>query len=83
MINWIMDVGMQRRARVGLNKGEPHHALKQAVNFYRRGEIRDRSTEGQHYRIAGLNLLTAIIIFWNTLKLGDAVKNLSGSQRYT
>ncbi|MHA6645346.1 Tn3 family transposase [Mesorhizobium sp. A623] len=75
MINWIMDVGMQRRARVGLNKGESHHALKQAVNFYRRGEIRDRSTEGQHYRIAGLNLLTAIIIFWNTLKLGDAVKS--------
>lgn len=48
---------------------------KQAINFYRRGEIRDRSTEGEHYRIAGLNLLTAIIIFWNTLKLGDAVEN--------
>ena len=75
MINWIMDIDMQRRARVGLNKGESHHALKQAVNFYRRGEIRDRSTEGQHYRIAGLNLLTAIIIFWNTLKLGDAVES--------
>lgn len=28
-----------------------------------RGEIRDRTTEGQHYRIAGLNLLTAIIIY--------------------
>jgi TnpA family transposase len=47
MINWIMDTGMQRRARVGLNKGESHHALKQAINFYRRGEIRDRTTEGQ------------------------------------
>jgi Tn3 transposase DDE domain len=46
---------MHRRARVGLNKGESHHALKQAINFYRRGEIRDRTTEGQHYRIAGLN----------------------------
>jgi TnpA family transposase len=31
----------------------------------RQGEIRDRTTEGQHYRIAGLNLLTAIIIYWN------------------
>jgi hypothetical protein len=77
MINWIMDTGMQRRARVGLNKGESHHALKQAINFYRRGEIRDRTTEGQHYRIAGLNLLAAAIIFWNTLKLGEAVKNRS------
>ena len=31
------------------------------------------SEEGQHYRVAGLNLLAAIIIYWNTLKLGEAV----------
>ncbi|MBB4278660.1 hypothetical protein GGE12_006471 [Rhizobium mongolense] len=29
--------------------------------------------QGQHYRIAGLNLLTAIIIYWNTVHLGHAV----------
>ena len=34
---------------------------------------RDRTEEGQHYRLAGLNLLAAIIIYWNTLKLGEAV----------
>ena len=39
----------------------------------RQGEIRDRTTEGQHYRIAGLNLLTAVIIYWNTVHLGHAV----------
>ncbi len=39
----------------------------------RQGEIRDRTTEGQHYRIAGLNLLTAIVVYWNTLHLGHAV----------
>ncbi len=37
------------------------------------GEIRDRTTEGQHYRMAGLNLLAAIIIYWNTKHLGHAV----------
>ena len=37
------------------------------------GELRDRTEEGQHYRIAGINLLAAIIIYWNTLKLGEAV----------
>ena len=36
-------------------------------------KLRDRTGEGQHYRVAGLNLLAAIIIYWNTLKLGDAV----------
>ena len=37
------------------------------------GEIRDRTAEGQHYRMAGLNLLAAIIIYWNTKHLGQAV----------
>lgn len=73
MIDWILDAGLQRQAQIGLNKGEAHHALKRAISFHRRGEIRDRSGEGQHYRIAGMNLLAAIIIFWNTLKLGEIV----------
>ena len=64
---------MRRRAQVGLNKGEAHHALKRAINFHQSGELRDRTEEGQHYRVAGLNLLAAIIIYWNTLKLGEAV----------
>ena len=29
--------------------------------------------KGQHYRLTGLNLLAAIIIYWNTRKLGEAV----------
>ena len=57
MIDWILDADMQRRAQIGLNKGESHHALKNALRIGRQGEIRDRTTEGQHYRMAGLNLL--------------------------
>jgi TnpA family transposase len=63
---------MQRRAQIGLNKGEAHHALKNALRIGWQGEIRDRTVEGQHYRIAGLNLLAAIIIYWNTKYLGQA-----------
>lgn len=74
IIEWILDAGMQRRAQVGLNKGEAHHALKNALLIGRQGEIRDRTPEGQHYRIAGLNLLTAVIVYWNTLHLGHAVE---------
>ncbi|CDG40482.1 MULTISPECIES: Tn3 family transposase [Asaia] len=74
IIEWLLDAGMQRRAQVGLNKGEAHHALKNALRIGRQGEIRDRTTEGQHYRISGLNLITAIIIYWNTLHLGHAVE---------
>ncbi len=73
IIDWLLDVDMQRRAQIGLNKGEAHHALKNALRIGRQGEIRDRTAEGQHYRMAGLNLLTAIIIYWNTKHLGLAV----------
>jgi len=74
MIDWVLDADMQRRTQIGLNKGESHHALKNALRIGRQGEIRDRTTEGQHYRMAGLNLLAAIVIYWNTAKLGEAVK---------
>jgi TnpA family transposase len=73
LIDWVLNVDMQRRARIGLNKGEAHHALKNALRIGRQGEIRDRTTEGQHYRMAGLNLLAAIVIYWNSVHLGHAV----------
>lgn len=74
IIDWLLDADMQRRAQIGLNKGEAHHALKNALRIGRQGEIRDRTAEGQHYRMAGLNLLATIIIYWNTDQLGKAVQ---------
>jgi len=74
IIEWLLDTDMQRRAQIGLNKGEAHHALKGALRIGRQGEIRDRTTEGQHFRIAGLNLLPAIIVYSNTKQLGIAVE---------
>ena len=73
IIDWLLDADMQRRAQIGLNKGESHHALKNALRIGQQGEIRDRTAEGQHYRMAGLNLLAAIKIYWNTDQLGKAV----------
>ena len=45
-------------ARGGMNKGEANHALR----IGRQGEIRQPPQRGQHYRMAGLNVLTAIVI---------------------
>ena len=70
IVDWLLDADMQRRANTGLNKGEAHHALKNALRIGRQGEIRDRSSEAQHYRMAGLNLLAAIVIYWNTAFTG-------------
>ncbi len=46
IIDWLLDADMQRRANIGLNKGEAHHALKNALRIGRQGEIRDRTAEG-------------------------------------
>lgn len=73
MMDWVLNTDMQRRVQIGLNKGEAHHALKNALRIGRQGEIRDRTAEGQHYRMAALNLLAAIVIHWNTARLGEAV----------
>ena len=73
ILTWISSVALQRRTQMGLNKGESHHALKRALNFNRRGEITDRTSENQHLRMMHLNLLAAIIIYWNTKHLGRII----------
>ena len=65
---------MRRRTQLGLNKGESHHALKNALRVGRQGEIRDRTSDGRHYRMTGLNLVAAIVIYGNTVRLGEAVR---------
>lgn len=73
IVRWLTDRDLQRRAQIGLNEGEAHHALKNALRIGRQGEIRDRSSQAQEYRIAGLNLLAAIIIYWNTKQIGKII----------
>ena len=60
IIDWLLDADMQRRTNTGLNKGEAHHALKNALRIGCQGKISDRSSEGQHCRMARLNLFAAI-----------------------
>ena len=35
IIDWLLDADMQRRAQIGLNKGEANHALKNALRIGR------------------------------------------------
>ena len=64
---------MQRPANTGLNQGAAHHPLRNALRIGRQDEIRDRSSEIQHCRTAGLNLLAASVIHWNAAHLVEAV----------
>ena len=51
-----------------------HNRLGFALRVVRQGEIRDRSSGGQQYRMVGLNLLAAVVILWNTVHLGEAAR---------
>lgn len=77
ILDWAQNPDLRRRVTAGLNKGEARNALARAVFFNRLGEIRDRSFEQQNYRASGLTLLTAAIVYWNTIYLDHAIENLN------
>jgi TnpA family transposase len=52
---------------------------RRAVFFHRQGEIRDRTFENQSFRSSGLSLITAAIVYWNTVYLDRAVRRLRES----
>ncbi len=74
ILDWLQDVELRRRVNAGLNKGEARNALARAVFFNRLGEIRDRGFEQQRHRASSLNLVTAVIVFWNTVYLERAFR---------
>ncbi len=76
MLDWLESPELRRRCHAGLNKGESRHALAQAVFLHKQGRIIDRTFENQSYRASGLNLVTAAIVYWNTVYLGRAVQHL-------
>lgn len=75
-LQWLSDPALRQRSHAGLNKGEACNSLRRAVFFHRQGEIRDRTFENQSFRASGLSLITAAIIFWNTVYLHQAAKHL-------
>ncbi|TCU03655.1 Tn3 family transposase, partial [Rhizobium sullae] len=76
MLDWLENLVLRRRCHAGLNKGEQRHALAQAVYTFGQGRVIDRSHEAQQYRASGLNLVTAAIVYWNSIYMADAVAHL-------
>lgn len=74
-LKWLSDPDLRQRSHAGLNKGEASNSLRRAVFFHRQGEIRDRTFENQGFRASGLSLITAAIVYWNTVYLHRAVEH--------
>ena len=78
-LDWLESKELRRRCLAGLNKGEARHALAAAVFTQKQGRLTDRTVESQQFRASGLNLVTAAIVYWNTLYMGRAVDHLRGA----
>jgi TnpA family transposase len=75
-LDWLESKDLRRRCLAGLNKSESRHALAAAVFTQRQGRMTNRTVESQEFRASGLNLVTAAIVYWNTLYMGRAVDHL-------
>lgn len=80
MLDWLQNPELRRRVLIGLNKGEARNALADAIFFYRRGIVSDRSPDDHLHRASALNLVIAAIVLWNTVYLSQAIDRLSRSE---
>jgi TnpA family transposase len=67
---------LYQQCQAGLNKGETRPSFAQAVLAPKQGRMRDRTYNSQALKAAGLKLVTAAIVYWNTLYIGQAIDHL-------
>ena len=75
-LDWLESKALRQQCQAGLNKGEARHFLAQAVFVHKQGRLRDPKFENQALKASGLTLVTAAIVYWNTLYMGRAVDHL-------
>lgn len=75
-LDWLEAKALRQQCQAGLNKGEARHTLAQAVFVHKQGRLRDPQFENQALKASGLTLVTAAIVYWNTLYMGRAVEHL-------
>lgn len=78
-LDWLESRALRQQCQAGLNKGEARHTLAQAVFVHKQGRLRDPQFENQALKASGLTLVTAAIVYWNTLYMGRAVEHLRAS----
>jgi TnpA family transposase len=76
ILRWYTSPALRKRAGLQLNKGEAIHDLRAYIAFANQGKIGTKTDEQLDHQVACLNLLSNIVIYWNTLSLQAAVDKL-------
>ena len=73
---FLLDKPLRKRINSQLNKGEQLHGLRLYLWFASDGFIRKKQENEQQITAKRLNLLTNIVIVWNTIYIQEVVKQL-------
>ncbi|CAN5890417.1 hypothetical protein BH24DEI2_BH24DEI2_09120 [soil metagenome] len=76
ILRWYTNPALRKRAGLQLNEGEAIHDLRAYIAFANQGKIGTKTDEQLDHQVACLNLLSNIVIYWNTLSLQAAVDKL-------
>ncbi|MFF3062270.1 Tn3 family transposase [Streptomyces sp. NPDC057909] len=76
LLQFIDSEAYRRMIGVQLNIGEGRHALARAMFFGRLGEIRHAYKDGMENQLGALGMAINAVVFWNSLYLDAAVKEL-------
>lgn len=66
----------RRQIHAQLNKGEALHALRKFLFVANEAQIRKRHAEDQLNQAACLNLVTNVVVVWNTVYMWEAIREL-------
>jgi TnpA family transposase len=76
ILRYLDSEAYRRRINVQLNKGEALHALRKFLFFANRSRIRQREDEDQRIQAGCLNLMTNVVIVWNTAQMERVIEDL-------
>ncbi|WP_430540802.1 Tn3 family transposase [Planktotalea arctica] len=77
MLDWLENAELRKECQACLNKSEARHSLAKAVFAHSQGRIYDRSDAAQQKHAMALNMVVAVIMFWNTLYMDKASAHLA------
>ncbi|MEU0397191.1 Tn3 family transposase [Streptomyces sp. NPDC006208] len=76
LLQFIDSEGYRRMIGAQLNIGEGRHALARSIFFGRLGELRHAYREGMEDQLGALGMALNAVVWWNTLYMDAAVKEL-------
>ncbi|WP_395298386.1 Tn3 family transposase [Kitasatospora hibisci] len=77
LLQFISDDGYRRMIGKQLDITEARHRLARRIFFGQRGELRQNYREGMEDRLGALGLGLNAVVFWNSLYLDRAAKQLA------